>query len=251
MLNLGTPTLIRPYAGIDGISGAQTNLTVDGISGAQPTVAPVPVADAVDAVSAAQPASSVGGTAAASGASASGAASFSNVMGNASIGMAIGQAVGGIYAAWAGAKTAKYVMGKQAEIAGHNRQRAQLAAESVWRAAEGQIAQITYRAGQIKAQQKSAYAANGVELSGGGTAAEQMATTEVMKRIDVQTARMNAFAQAWGYKNQALQYGGQAASFSIMGNYAGQTALGSAMGSLLGGASEVADRWYKYYGTGK
>lgn len=246
MLNLGTPTLVRPYAGIDGISGAQPYLPVDGVSGAQPAVKPVPVADAVDAVSAAQPAGIAGGAAADSG-----AASFSNVMGNASIGMAIGQAVGGIYAAWAGAKTTKYVMGKQAEIAGHNRQRAQLAAESVWRAAEGQIAQITYRAGQIKAQQKSAYAANGVELSGGGTAAEQMATTEVMKRIDVQTARMNAFAQAWGYKNQALQYGGQAASFSIMGNYAGQTALGSAVGSLLGGASEVADRWYKYYGTGK
>lgn len=179
---------------------------------------------------------------------ASSAGGASNAMSNVSIGLAIGQAIGSVYSAWKGGKTTDYIYKKQAEIAEHNRQRGQLAAESVYRQAEGQIAQITYKAGQVKAGQRAAFGANGVAV-GSGSSAEVLASTDIMKEIDVANTRMSALSAAWGYKNQALQAGGQAAQFSAMGGYQKDAAMGSAFGSLLEGGFEVADRWYRYRGV--
>ena len=117
--------------------------------------------------------------------------------GGASIGLAIGQAIGNIYGAFSGASTTKHVLKRQAEIAESNRRMAQLSAESAFRQGEGQIAQLTYRAGQIKGAQR-------------------------------------------------LQASASGATFRGMAS--GTSGLGAAVGSLLEGGTEVASRWYKYFG---
>lgn len=167
------------------------------------------------------------------------------VWGGASIGLSIGQAIGGIYGAFSSAKTTEHVLKKQAEIAESNRQMAQLSAESAFRQGEGQIAQLTYRAGQIKGSQRAGYAASGVRL-GSGSASEVMASTDVMKELDVATTRMNALSAAWGFRNQALQASASGATFRGMAS--GTSGIGAAVGSLLEGGTEVASRWYKYFG---
>ena len=187
-----------------------------------------------------------GGAQAAAGQGAQGQSA--GVMGNMSIGLSIGQAIGSVYGAFAEASATKYALNKQAQIMQDNRQIAQMGAESAFRAGEAQIAQLTYKAGQRKAAQRSSFAANGVAL-GNGSVAEVLASGDIMKEIDKDTAKMNALANAWGYKRQASQYNMQAA---VSGIKAGATSgWGGASSSLIEHGSAVADRWYRYYGSSK
>lgn len=177
----------------------------------------------------------------------SGSFDWGGAMGGASIGLSIGQAIGSVYSAFSSSKTAKYVLNKQAEIAENNRQMGQLSYESALRAGEGQIAQLTYQAGQTKAKQRTAYAANGVAV-GEGSSAEVLASTDILKKMDTNTIKLNALSSAWGYKNQALQASAQSSIYSGLANYQSGMAVGKGLGAALEGGMEVANRWYKYKG---
>ena len=169
-------------------------------------------------------------------------------LGGAAIGLAIGQAIGGMYSAWKGGKTLDYVMNKQAEIFEQNRQMAQLSAESAMRQGEAAVAQLTYRAGQIKAKQRTAFASNGVVL-GEGSTAEVTASTDIMKEMDKKTAEMNALSAAWGFKQQALQASAQGGIYSGMAGYAKAAKQSEGFASVLDGGMTAADRWYRYFGA--
>lgn len=172
---------------------------------------------------------------------------LSNGMQGASIGLAIGQMIGSVYSAYSTGKTLKYVSKKQEEIAENNRQMAQMSAESAYRQGESQMAQLTYKAGQVKAQQRVAMGANGVKI-GSGSTAEVLASTEVMKRLDMNSVKLNAISSAWGYKAQGLQASNAGSIARIMGNYQASAGVSRAAGSLLESGSVVADRWSRYFG---
>lgn len=172
---------------------------------------------------------------------------LSNGMQGASIGLAIGQMIGSVYSAYSTGKTLKYVSKKQEEIAENNRQMAQMSAESAYRQGESQMAQLTYKAGQVKAQQRVAMGANGVKI-GSGSTAEVLASTEVMKRLDMNSVKLNAISSAWGYKAQGLQASNAGSIARIMGDYRASEGMSQAAGSLLEKGSVVADRWSRYFG---
>ena len=166
--------------------------------------------------------------------------------GNSMVGFAIGQAIGAAYGAFSTAKTSSYVLDKQRQVMADNKQRAQLGAEAAFRAGEAQIAEITYKAGQVKGQQRAAYAASGVALDS-GSASEVMASSELMKEIDRLVAEDNALASAWGYKNKAAQYGAQGdVAGALSGYMGGGYGVAAGVGSLLDKAGTVADRWYRF-----
>lgn len=216
-------------AGSNGISGYGFTTPTDGgsfYSGQFPGVAPT------------------GGTASPSSGAASGA---SGIAGGVSIGLAIGQAVGSLYSAWQSGKTTKYVMQKQAEISEYNRQMAQRSSETAWRQGEAEIAKLTYRAGEIKAKQRTGFASSGVRL-GTGTTSEVMASTDIMKEVDVKNTRLAALSAAWGYKQAAITANGQGQIYSGMSNYAKNVSIGNGLSSFLSGAGDVASKWYKFYG---
>lgn len=174
---------------------------------------------------------------------------WQNAAGGASIGMAIGQAVGAMYSAWESGKTQKYVLNKQAEIQKINREMAQLSAETAFRQGEAQVAQLTYKAGQIKAKQRTAFAANGIKGTS-GSASEVMASTDIMKEVDKLTAQMNALQAAWGYKMQGYQASAQGGIYSGLSSYMKQASIGKGFSSLLESGTTAADRWYRYFGGG-
>ena len=176
-------------------------------------------------------------------------ASSAGVLGNLSIGLSLGQMVGSIYGAFASSSAQKYALKKQAQIMEDNRQIAQMGAESAFRAGEAQIAQLTYKAGQRKASQRAALAANGVAMTGGGSYAEVLASGDIMTAIDKDTAEMNALANAWGYKRQASQYAMQSAVAGIKAD--ATSGIGAASTALIDNGTAVADKWYRYYGGGK
>lgn len=97
----------------------------------------------------------------------------------------------------------------QANIARINAQTMMRAYESTLRASEKDIQRTTMAAGQAKASQRAALAANGVAV-GEGSAAELQASTDIVKEMDVNQIKTNATNQAWGYRMQAVNYSGQA-----------------------------------------
>lgn len=165
----------------------------------------------------------------------------------ASMGMSIGQALGSVYAAWESGKTAKYVGKKQAEIAENNRQMSQMSAESAYRQGENQMAQLTYRAGQTQARQRVAMGANGVRVTG-GSANEVLASTEVLKQMDMNSVKLNAISNAWGYKAQGHQAVASGQIAQTMSNYQASSGMTLAMGNLMERSVTVADRWHKLFG---
>lgn len=163
------------------------------------------------------------------------------------LGASIGQAIGGVYSAFVGAKTTAYVQKKQAEIARDNAEIMRMGAETAYRQGEQQIAKVTRRAGQIKGSQRARYAANGVAIGVGNTA-EVAANTDLDKEMDVWTARFNAMQAAWGYNRKSLEYGAQAGSLGSVSSANSSMAGAHALSAGLNGATQVASNWYLFNG---
>ena len=180
-----------------------------------------------------------------SGSSATGRGSLARGIG---LGLSIGQLIGGIYSTYSGSKLAGDLLKTQQHINENNAKIAQMGYESAMRAGESEIQKISMNAGAVKSKQKAAMAANGIKL-GVGSAADVTASTEVMKKLDMNTAHQNALASAFGYSVRQSNYEGQAKAQGYAGSYnQGAGAVGMTIGSALEDVGQVADRWYKYFG---
>lgn len=147
--------------------------------------------------------------------------------------------VGNYYAA----QSQKSRMAFQARMAEINSQLEEKSAQAALRQGELQAGALSLKAGQIKSSQRAHLAASGVDL-GVGSAAEQLATTDVMKEIDMNTIQSNALATAWGHRIQATNFDNEALMARAS---AGSISPGmSAATSLLGSAPSVANSWYVY-----
>jgi hypothetical protein len=157
----------------------------------------------------------------------------------AQVGGAASSAIGSYYSAEAN----KATLQGQANVADINSRIAELGAQSALYQGQQQVGALTLKAGQLKSSQRTALAANGVDL-GEGNAAELQASTDIMKEIDANTLTANAVRSAWGYRTQATNYQNEA-----LMKRAGASSINSGMAvasSLLGSAGTVAESWYKY-----
>jgi len=141
------------------------------------------------------------------------------------------------------AQSRKSRMAYQARMAELNAQLEEKSAQAVLRKGEQQAGQLSLKAGQVKSSQRTRLAANGVDL-GVGSAAEQLATTDVMKEIDMNTIQSNAIASAWGHRVQGTNYSNEALMSRTSADSISPTM--SAASSLLGSAGSVASSWKVY-----
>lgn len=162
-------------------------------------------------------------------------------MAQASTAMNVGGAANSAVGAYYGASMQKQNLKFSAAMAEINARVAELGAQSALLQGQSEVAKLTMQAGQLKSRQKVAMAANGIDL-GVGNAAEVQASTDLMKEIDANTLKANAMRNAWGYRNQALNYKNKA----LMDNAtaSGINPLMSGATSLLGDAGQVASQWY-------
>jgi hypothetical protein len=154
-----------------------------------------------------------------------------------SVGGALTSSIGSYY----GAATQKAMLSGQAGVADINARIAELGAQSALMQGQRQIGSLTLKAGQLKGRQRAALAANGVDL-GVGSAAELQASADTMKEIDKTTLELNAILNAWGYRNQAINFQNEALVRRATARAI--SPFGSAMTSLLGSAGQVAGSWY-------
>jgi len=132
-------------------------------------------------------------------------------------------------------KAANAVAKAQANIARENARTMELQAQYTLFSAETKIQHETMQAGQVKARQKVALAANGVAM-GAGSAAELTASTDIIKTINKNRIKTEAHAQAWGYRQKATDYQNQALMYGAQKQSVGLNFFTNA----LGGVSKVA-----------
>ncbi len=157
-------------------------------------------------------------------------------------------ALGGLFAAIGSGASAFYAAESkkselefQAAMAEINARISENQAQDIMDVANKEAGNVSMRAGKVKSAQKVSQAARGVQI-GVGSAAEEIATTDLMKEIDMLTINSNAVNQAAaarmqgvGFSNQAILNRSSASSLS---------SIGSGLSSFVSGASSVAPSWY-------
>lgn len=133
----------------------------------------------------------------------------------------------------------------QANIARLNAQMMEWQAQSRLRSNEKDQMRLTMQAGQTKASQRAALAANGIAV-GEGSAAELQASTDIIKEIDSNQMTANARREAWGMRMQAASYEGQA----LMAEAQKKNKWLTFGTTLLQGASQVANTYSLYKAAG-
>lgn len=130
----------------------------------------------------------------------------------------------------------------QASMAKINARAAETSAQSILDAGQKAVGRQTMIAGKVKASQTASFGARGIQ-GGAGSAAEEIATTDLMKETDALTINANAVRQAWAARtqgvnaqNEALLAGTSARSLNP---------FASAATSLVGSAADVASGWYR------
>jgi len=137
----------------------------------------------------------------------------------------------------------------QADMSRLNAVQAEFTAQQIMRAGNLKQGQVSLRAGKIKSSQRASMAARGIDL-GVGSAVETIATTDLMKEIDMLTVNSETVRSAEAARLQRQNYLTQAAiqdvsSENVMASSRTISPAMAATTSLLGSASSVANAWYQ------
>ena len=151
--------------------------------------------------------------------------------------LALGASVGGTVLS-AGSM---YQQGQVAKAtARNNANMAEVAAQDAQRRGEEEAAAIQRKGAGLKSAQRVSLASRGLDLQY-GTAADLQDQTDFFTQSDVATTRTNAAREAWNIRARGQQALAQGRADALNSQY-------QAAGSLLGGAGQVADKWYTYRG---
>lgn len=166
-------------------------------------------------------------------------------------------AIGSFYEA----KSAQYKLKSEAlsleyqqSVSNMNARAAEEQAQQILEAGQKQIGQYTMRAGAEKASQEASLAARGIQ-AGVGSAAEHVASSDIIKEIDTMTINVNAVRAANAARMQAVNYRNQGAFAGLSARSArssartinpGATGFHAGASYLLGTARQVSGRWDHY-----
>lgn len=147
-------------------------------------------------------------------------------------------AVGSYYSA----QSNKASLELQSDLAEINARTAESAAQSALFQGQRREQASRLQTANLKGAQRTAMAANGIDL-GEGTAARVLTSTDVLGEIDANTIAADAVRTAWGYRTQGTNYRNEAAGKRAAGSTLNPLLSGAT--SLLSGAGSVASTWYQ------
>lgn len=143
--------------------------------------------------------------------------------------------------AYSQAQGQKAALRAEAQIQSNNATLAEWQAEDAIARGETAAVQVQQQGAQLKGRQRAGMAANGVDLSY-GSAMQVINDTDYLAAVDASQTTANAAREAWGYRMEARQLTDRSKAAS-----AGASQVSpwlSAGTSLLGSATQAADRWY-------
>lgn len=139
-----------------------------------------------------------------------------------------------------------------AAIARNNQILANRAAEDATQRGEIAARQKQIEAAQLKGRQLTVLAANGVDVNQ-GSSVDILADTAELGKFEELTIKANAAREALGYRQQAQGFetdavlGTAGASNALSaGSFAKSNSMIQAGGTIAGGLSSVAGKWYQY-----
>ncbi len=147
----------------------------------------------------------------------------------------------GVFGSYFSSLAAKDQARFDAQIAAINSRMMEQRAQGLLRQGEVAIGQRTMEHGALRGRQRAALAANGVALNE-GSAAEVVASGDLIKEIDVKNLQLSAISQAWGARKQAVDFQNQGRAADARAESANP--WGAAATTLLGGATQLAGSWY-------
>lgn len=167
-------------------------------------------------------------------------------------GFQVGGQIAGVFGSYSKARVSqqqsdaqKMANEAQAAVAENN---AQLA---TWQAMDalyrGAVDENRVRVGtaQLKGTQRARFAASGVTLDG-DSVARTLTDTDVLGELDAETARYNAEREAWAQRQQAQDFRNRAEILRKATVPVPDSTSGALIGSLLAGAGNVAQSWYRW-----
>lgn len=102
------------------------------------------------------------------------------------------------------------------------------------------------RVQQVKGSQRASFGASGVMVDS-GSPLDILADTATMGELDSLTIRSNAQREARQHQIQGTNFAAEAGLLSTSARSASRAGAMNAFGTVLGGGSQFADRWYNYY----
>lgn len=165
------------------------------------------------------------------------------MVGKVGLGMQAAGGVAAAYGAYTKSKAEKTAFEMQAQVADNNKQYANWQAEDAIRRGQKATVATQLKTRQLKGAQIARMAENGIDL-GEGSALNILTDTDFMGAIDANTVTDNAAKEAWMYRTQASNYGGNADLLRMRAK--SSNGLGAATGTLLTTAGHVASRWYDW-----
>lgn len=150
-------------------------------------------------------------------------------------------AIGAASQGRAQAQAAQY----QAAVARNNQAVAEWQAQDAL--ARGRVAEQNQRmkTSQFTGAQRAAAAASGVDVNS-GSAADLQADAAMLGELDALTVRSNAGREAWGHRVNAANAGANAGMLDWQGKQARAAGDWTAVSSIIGGASSLADKWLTF-----
>ena len=147
----------------------------------------------------------------------------------------------GVKGAYDQSQATKDAYNQQAEVGRQNKVLAEMQAQDALErgvlAGQGHRRQV----GQLKGSQIASMAARGLDL-GGGSAADVLASTDIMAEYDEKMIQANAQKEAEGFRMMGKNYAANAAL--LTGRAGRENPLLSGATSLLTNADKVAEYWY-------
>lgn len=176
------------------------------------------------------------------------ASKTAGLMNNAGLAMSIAGALQAGIGAFYSAQNVKDQLEFQAEMNAINARMAERTAQSILLAGQKEQGRISLKAGKVKGAQRASQAARGIAL-GEGNAAEEIATTDLMKEMDMYTINANAVRQAWAARTQSVN----AANESLLQGVSAQgiSPYMAAGTSLMNSGASVAASWYQRRGMNR
>ena len=152
-------------------------------------------------------------------------------------------AVADAYSAYNQAQTAKIGYWLQEQTMRRNQEAAGWAAEDAIKRGDLAASGVRSKARSLQGTQRAAMGASGVDLTL-GSPLRILTDTDYMGALDEATTRQNAQNEAAAYRLQGAGIGAQADMARFQNNSINPGV--SAAASLLTGAGQVADTWYRY-----
>jgi hypothetical protein len=168
--------------------------------------------------------------------------------------------------AYSASETSKNQAEYQGKVNQNNQKTAEWQAQDALQRGNAEAAATRRKYSALQGTQRASLAAKGLDISD-GSANAVLTDTEFFSQVDENTVHANAARAAWGYKNQAANFGSNAAAYQasadgqnpmLSGAMAGASSYFSSAGrggggskaagtdnSLMSDASMVDPRWYE------